>query len=72
MLVSLKSFVGIVNGVAIAIGIKKSVAWRQFEPEVILMAARWYLRFSLSYRDVEELLAVTISHVTQHGDSLSV
>ena len=31
--------------------------WRQFEPEVILMAVGWYLRFSLSYRDVEELLA---------------
>jgi len=31
--------------------------WRQFEPEVILMAVGWYLRFSLSYRDVEELHA---------------
>jgi hypothetical protein len=30
--------------------------WRQFEPELILMAVGWYLRFSLSYRDVEELL----------------
>jgi transposase-like protein len=28
--------------------------WRQFEPEVILLAVGWYLRFSLSYRDVEE------------------
>jgi transposase-like protein len=31
--------------------------WRQFEPEVILLAVGWYLRFSLSYLDVEELLA---------------
>jgi IS6 family transposase len=31
--------------------------WRQFEPEVILMAVGWYLRFLLSYRDLEELLA---------------
>jgi hypothetical protein len=31
--------------------------WRQFEPEVILLAAGWYLRFSLSYREVKELLA---------------
>jgi transposase-like protein len=31
--------------------------WRQFEPEVILLAIGWYLRFSLSYRDGEELLA---------------
>ncbi len=30
--------------------------WRQTEPEVILCAARWYLRYSLSLRDVEELL----------------
>jgi transposase-like protein len=29
--------------------------WRQ--PEVILLAVGWYLPFSLSYRDVEELLA---------------
>jgi hypothetical protein len=31
--------------------------WRQFEPDVILLAVGWYLRFSLSYRDVRELLA---------------
>jgi len=40
---------------------------RQFEPEVILLAVGWYLRFSLSYRDVEELLAergVHADHVT--------
>jgi hypothetical protein len=34
--------------------------WRQFEPEVILLAVGWYLRFSLSYRDVEELLGISI------------
>ena len=27
--------------------------WRQFEPEIILCAVRWYLRFSLSCRDHE-------------------
>jgi IS6 family transposase len=31
--------------------------WRQFEPEVILLAVGWYLSFSLSYCDVRELLA---------------
>ena len=30
--------------------------WRQTAPEVILCAVRWYLRYSLSLRDVEELL----------------
>jgi IS6 family transposase len=43
--------------------------WRHFEPEVILLAVGWYLRFSLSYRDsdVEELLAergLPADHVT--------
>src|SRR5271166_760462 len=41
--------------------------WRQFEPELILLAVGWYLRFSLSYRDVEELLAeqgLHADHVT--------
>src|ERR1700752_1932099 len=41
--------------------------WRQFEPEMILLAVGWYLRFSLSYRDVEELLAergLRANHVT--------
>src|ERR671933_2162617 len=39
----------------------------RFPPEVILLAVRWYLRFGLSYRDVEELLAergVGVDHVT--------
>jgi transposase, IS6 family len=41
--------------------------WRQSEPEVIVMAVGWYLRFSLSYRDVEELLVergLDTDHVT--------
>jgi len=29
--------------------------WRQTAPELILCAVRWYLRYSLSLRDVEEL-----------------
>jgi transposase, IS6 family len=36
-------------------------------PDVIVLAVRWYLRFGLSYRDVEELLAergVEVDHVT--------
>jgi transposase-like protein len=30
--------------------------WRQTEPAIILCAVRWYLRYSLSFRNVEELL----------------
>jgi transposase-like protein len=29
----------------------------RFPREVIVLAVRWYLRYGLSYRDVEELLA---------------
>ena len=39
----------------------------RFPPEVILLAVRWYLRFGLSYRDVEELLAergIYVDHVS--------
>ncbi len=25
--------------------------WRHFQPEIILLCVRWYLRYSLSYRD---------------------
>ena len=31
--------------------------WRQTEPELILCGVRWYLRYSLSFRDVEQLLS---------------
>jgi transposase, IS6 family len=39
----------------------------RFPPEVIVVAVRWYLRFSLSYRDIEELLlerGVEVDHVS--------
>src|SRR6266498_5614008 len=39
----------------------------RFPPDGIVLAVRWYLRFGLSYRDVEELLAergVKVDHVT--------
>jgi IS6 family transposase len=39
----------------------------RFPPEVITLAVRWYLRFGLSYREVEELLAersIEVDHVT--------
>jgi len=39
----------------------------RFPREVSAVTVRWYLRFSLSYRDVEELLAergIAVDHVT--------
>src|SRR5439155_15023498 len=39
----------------------------RFPAEVIVVAVRWYLRYNLSYRDVEELLVergVEVDHVS--------
>jgi len=41
--------------------------WRHFQADIILCAVRWYLRYALSYRDVEELLrehGVGVDHTT--------
>src|SRR3712207_3682169 len=48
---------------------RSAFAGFRFPPEVISVAVRWYLRFGLSYRDVEELLAergVQVDHVSIH------
>ena len=40
---------------------------RQFEAEIIVLCVRWYLRFSLSYRDLKEIMAernLEVDHVT--------
>src|SRR3546814_19588749 len=31
--------------------------WRHFQGDVILWAVRWYCRYQISYRDLEEMLA---------------
>jgi transposase, IS6 family len=41
--------------------------WRHYEPEIILLCVRWYLRYQLSYRDLEEMLrerGLTVDHTT--------
>jgi transposase, IS6 family len=46
---------------------RSAFAGFRFPPEVITLAVRWYLRFGLSYRDVEELLAergIEVDHVS--------
>jgi IS6 family transposase len=37
--------------------------WRHFEAEIILLCVRWYLRYSLSYRDLEEMMLERGLHV---------
>jgi transposase, IS6 family len=46
---------------------RSAFAGFRFPSDVIVVAVRWYLRFGLSYRDVEELLAergVDVDHVS--------
>jgi transposase-like protein len=46
---------------------RSAFAGFRFPPDVIVLAVRWYLRFGLSYRDVEELLderGLEVDHVT--------
>ena len=41
--------------------------WRHFEGEIILLCMRWYLRYALSYRDLEEMMGergVQVDHTT--------
>jgi transposase, IS6 family len=48
-------------------GLPSVFAGFRFPREAIAVAVRWYLRYGLSYRDVEELMAergVTVDHVT--------
>src|SRR5215468_9108358 len=40
---------------------------RHFEDVIILLCVRWYLRYSLTYRDLEEIMAernLSVDHVT--------
>lgn len=35
---------------------KSPFKWRHFEPPIILLCVRWYCRYQLSYRDLEEVM----------------
>jgi hypothetical protein len=41
--------------------------WRHHESEIILLCVRWYLRYALGYRDLEEIMRernLSIDHTT--------
>ncbi len=41
--------------------------WRHFQSDIILLCVRWYLRYALSYRDLEEMMmerGITVDHST--------
>ena len=55
------------TGLVTAPGVSSAFAGFRFPREVISVAVRWCLRYGLSCRDVEELLAgrgITVDHVT--------
>ena len=57
------------RGIGLQVVHGSAFAGFRFPREVIVLAVRWYLRFGLSYRDVEELLAergIDVDHVTIH------
>ncbi len=37
--------------------------WRHFQADIIVLCVRWYLRYSLSYRDLEEIMLERGLHV---------
>ena len=44
-----------------------SFKWRHFQKEIILLVVRWYLSYSLSYRDIEEMMlerGTSVDHST--------
>jgi transposase, IS6 family len=41
--------------------------WRHFQADIILLCVRWYLRYALSYRDLEEIMlerGLQVDHTT--------
>lgn len=43
--------------------VQQPFKWLHFEAEIILVCVRWYLRYALSYRDLEELMREQGVHV---------
>jgi IS6 family transposase len=47
--------------------VKSPFKWRHFEPTIILLCVRWYCRYQLSYRDLEEMMrerGLSVDHTT--------
>ncbi|WP_243527012.1 DDE-type integrase/transposase/recombinase [Bacillus pseudomycoides] len=41
--------------------------WKHYQPDIILLTVRWYLRYNLSFRDLVEMMkerGLSISHTT--------
>ena len=47
----------------------KIFKWKHFEPEIILWGVRWYCRYQISYRDLQEMMlerGLVVSHTTPY------
>lgn len=46
---------------------KQPFKWKHFQGEIILLCVRWYLKYSLSYRNLEEIMmerGLSVDHTT--------
>ncbi|MFF2588876.1 IS6 family transposase [Peribacillus butanolivorans] len=46
---------------------ENSFKWKQYQPEIILLTVRWYLRYNLSFRNLVEMMeerALSMAHTT--------
>ena len=46
---------------------KNDFKWKHFQPSIILLCVRWYLRYALTYRDLVEMMeerGVSVAHTT--------
>ncbi|GHP01211.1 IS6 family transposase [Reticulibacter mediterranei] len=46
---------------------RNAFKWRHFQADIILLCVRWYLRYALSYRDLEEMMlerGLRVDHTT--------
>jgi len=51
----------------ITIEMYQEFKWRHFKGEIILWAVRWYCKYGISYRDLEEMMnerGVEVDHTT--------
>lgn len=43
--------------------------WRHFQSDIILLCVRWYLRYPLSYRNLQKMMperGLTVDHTTMY------
>lgn len=46
---------------------KNLFKWKHYQPDIILLTVRWYLRYNLNFRDLMEMMAergIIVAHTT--------